>query len=376
MNPKRLAFFTISAFFYAYFSIVGVYVVYMPKVMQILGYSPMQIGFIFAMPPLIRFLLPFFFLKHIKLDNRLFHRALVLMLLSAFSFYFTIENFWLFIIPNLLIGATMGLVLPYVETYALDELKKERFGRSRLFGSIGFMLIGILLARMLEDPFMGVHFFVICVTFTTFFAYLAINKKRAVPVAQKKQDESTKGFNLKALTFVWISLFFMQMSFAPFYNFFTIYETDHGISLEMTSYLWSFGVICEIIFFYFQGPLLQKNLFRLLQFSISTTVVRWFLLYAFADSLLVSFLSQSMHAISFALHHTAAIALLHSVYKNRALATQFYYGFSFGLGGFIGAIVAGYFYGPYLYLYASGIALLSLLALFMHKSSNELKQNL
>ena len=39
----------------------------------------------------------------------------------------------------------------------------------------------------------------------------------------------------------------MQVSFGGFYNFFTIYETSFGISLEMTSYLWAFGVICEIL---------------------------------------------------------------------------------------------------------------------------------
>ena len=61
---------------------------------------------------------------------------------------------------------------------------------------------------------------------------------------------------------------FMQMSFGAFYNFFTIYETEHGISLEMTSYLWSFGVICEILMLYFQAPLLKNNLLNVIKFCL------------------------------------------------------------------------------------------------------------
>jgi PPP family 3-phenylpropionic acid transporter len=35
---------------------------------------------------------------------------------------------------------------------------------------------------------------------------------------------------------------------------------------------------------------------------------------------------------------------------------QFYHGISYGLGGFVGSILAGYFYGKYLFLVAALIA--------------------
>jgi len=52
---------------------------------------------------------------------------------------------------------------------------------------------------------------------------------------------------------------------------------------------------------------------------------------------------------------------------HKKLAAQFYYGISFGLGGFVGALLAGYFYGEYLYLYASFVTLLSLGSLMLFK---------
>jgi PPP family 3-phenylpropionic acid transporter len=75
----------------------------------------------------------------------------------------------------------------------------------------------------------------------------------------------------------------MQVAFGGFYNFFTIYETSHGISLELTSWMWSFGVICEIVMLYFQGPLLEKNLLNIIKFTILITSFRWLLLYLYPD---------------------------------------------------------------------------------------------
>ncbi len=268
-------------------------------------------------------------------------------------------------IPNLIIGAAAGLVLPYIETYAMEHLGKKKFGRSRLYGSLGFMILGIVLARELENYIIGLNFYFFFVVVMLLFGLAITYKNEHFKHSEKNENEEK--FELKKVGFLWVSLFFMQISFGTFYNFFTIYETERGISLEMVSYLWAFGVICEIIFFYFQAPLLKLNLLKILKFSVFVTIIRWLLLFLFPESLSISFISQSFHAISFALHHTVAISFLYLAYQNRKLAAQFYYGFSFGLGGFVGALCAGYFYGDYLYLYASFMALISFIALFKVK---------
>lgn len=338
--------------------------------LQIVGYSTMQIGIVFALAPLMRFLVPFAFLKHIELTKKVFHISLLTIFFSAILFYFTIENFYAFMVPNLLIGAAAGLVLPYIETYAMEYLGKKRFGKSRLYGSIGFMTLGIILARELDKYIIGLNFYLFFVIMMLLFGLLITYKNEDFkPKIKNANDEK---FELKKVAYLWVSLFFMQISFGTFYNFFTIYETERGISLEIVSYLWAFGVICEILFFYFQAPLLKLNLLKILKFSVLMTIIRWLILFLFPESLAMSFVSQSLHAVSFALHHTVAISLLYSVYQNKKLAAQFYYGFSFGLGGFIGALLAGYFYGDYLYLYASFMAVLSFIALFKVTS---LKQN-
>lgn len=178
------------------------------------------------------------------------------------------------------------------------------------------------------------------------------------------QDNSS--FSLLAYPWFWISVFLMQVGFGGFYNFFTIYETTHGISLEVISWMWSFGVVCEIVMLYFQGPLLERNLLKILMLAILVTVARWLLLYLYPSSIEVTFASQSLHAVSFALYHTASISYVFTLYTQKRLAQQFFLGIAFGLGGCVGAILAGQIYGESMFLVEAIITLLAFVSLFIH----------
>jgi len=353
-------FFQISAFFFFYFALIGVYVIFLPKILQNIGYTPLQIGLIFSIAPLMRFITPFFFLKHFSLSTRVLHLALAGMLITIPLFYLTIAHFIPFALTNILYGITSGLVLPYMETYALEKLQKEYYGRSRLYGSIGFIVVALLLARLLEENSIGLHFIALTILLSSFFAYLLSgDRSHFTETARPAKNR----FNLQSHWPLWMSIFLMQVGFGAFYSFFTIYESEHGLSLEMISYLWTFSVVCEILLFYFQARFLQFSLYGIIQFTIFITVVRWLLLYLFADSLGMLFLSQSLHAFSFALYHTATLSYLNTLYREKKLAAQFYYGIGFGLGGFFGSILAGYAYGPHLFLVSACVTLLAFLVL-------------
>jgi PPP family 3-phenylpropionic acid transporter len=82
---------------------------------------------------------------------------------------------------------------------------------------------------------------------------------------------------------------------------------------------------------------------------------------------MVSYLSQSLHAFGFSMYYTACVLYLFSIYQNKKLAQQFMLGLSYGLGAFVGAIVAGQVYGQYLFLVFAGIALLALISIFKLK---------
>jgi len=360
-------FWRLSAFYFFYFAIIGVYVIFLPKALQMVGYSSGQIGILLSAAPLMRFVMPFLFLKHVKLNRRSYTLSLMILALAAMLFYPALETFEALLVVNLLFGASISISLPYVEARALEVLDRHIYGRSRLFGSIGFMLIALWLGKVLETPLDALHYLLGTTLLTTLSGLAIVYGIGDQPDPSEQKTTGQTNFSIIGFWPLWLSFFLMQVSFGGFYNFFTIYETSHGISLEMTSWLWSFGVICEIAMLYFQGPLLHKNLFTILEVTIAVTVLRWLLLWYFPDDLTVTFAGQSLHALGFALYHSASITLLHTLYRQKALAQQFFLGISYGLGGFIGAIIAGQVYGEYLFLVEAGIAFIAFLVLKVQK---------
>ncbi len=361
-------FLKLSLFFFTYFAGIGIYVIFLPKILVMVGYNKIEIGVILSISPLMRFLIPFLFLKFIQLNKRVFYISLIVSLLSASSFYLTIENFYLFTLSNIFLGGSLGLILPYIETYSLNYLKKERYGKSRLYGSLGFMLIGLILARYLKEYQIGIDYYLVMLLIAVFVGYLITNNNQDFI---KEEKLSKIPFSLSSNKNIWISIFLMQVSFASFYSFFTIYETERGISLITISYLWSFSIICEMLLFQFQNLFLNRfKIITLINFSILITSIRWLILFLFPSSLFWLYLSQSFHAFSFALYHTVTLTYLYKIYQNRQLASQFYYGFGYGLGSFLGSLLSGYFYGEYIFLISSIIAFIAFL--FMDRESRNL----
>ncbi len=357
----------LGAYYFFYFALVGIYVIFMPKALLELGYTTVEVGIIYAAAPFMRFLLPFVFRHYLALTSKVYLLSLLFTFTGTLLFIYSVESFWGYLLANLLFGAAMGISLPYIETIALASLSKSHYGKVRLWGSLGFMGIALWLGKVLETPYEALYYLSLMAFLTLIFG--ALLTKYDTTSHESAQDDAS--FSLSKYWAFWSSIFLMQVGFGGFYNFFTIYETSHGISLEMTSWMWSFGVICEIVMLYFQGPLLQKNLLNILQFATLVTAFRWMILYLFPDSVTLTFASQSLHAISFALYHTAAITYVFSLYTQKKLAQQFFLGIAFGLGGSVGAVLSGQIYGEKMFLVEAIITFMAFVVLWVHQKRKE-----
>jgi len=362
-NSKPSLSLFLSAYYFFYFALVGVYVIFMPKVLLELGYSAIEVGIVYAAAPFMRFLLPFIFRHFVTLTFKVYLFALLLTFIGTLLFLGTVNNFWLYLSANLLFGASMGISLPYVETIALASLSRNRYGKVRLWGSLGFMGIALWLGKILQDPYEALYYLSAMAFLTLIFGGVLVRHD----TIDHPSTQDNSSFSLSKYWAFWLSVFLMQVGFGGFYNFFTIYETAHGISLEMVSWMWSFGVVCEIVMLYFQGPLLQRNLLNILKFATLVTSARWLVLYLYPDSIMLTFASQSLHAVSFALYHTAAITYVFSLYTQKKLAQQFFLGIAFGLGGSVGALLSGKIYGEYLFLIESLITFMAFIVLWIHQ---------
>jgi len=366
----------LSLFYFFYFAIIGVYIIFMPKILSMSGYGASEIGIIFATAPLIKFLMPFAFTRGLKLNKTTFNIALIILLFSALSFYISIYNFYELVLSNIFFGIGLSLILPYIEVISLETIGKERYGKVRLFGSVGFVLVALILVKFLSSAEVAISYLVTLSFLTAFVAFYIVKNIQNI---EKKSEHYENGISLLADWRLWAGLTLMQVSFGSFYNFFTIYETDYGVSLDMTIYLWSFGVLAEIFMLYYQGKLLKGNLLLLLQVTTFVTAMRWVLLFMFPQNLSVLFFAQSLHALSFALFHSSAITYLFYKYKNRSLAQQFFSGITYGLGGFSGALIAGHIYESYpsyLFLSSAFIALMATVLITLHRRRESTRNQL
>ena len=369
MKSNSLISIHLSLFYLFYFAMVGVYVIFLPKVLKDIGYNSIQIGAIYTMAPIMRFLVPFLFKKYFKLDHYVFKLFSLLTFIATLLFFVTIKSFWLFLILNLFYGAVSGVILPFADIIALDNIGKERYGKIRLWGSVGFSLIAFVLGNILNSYTTALISLALMALLTLIFALTLAKYDK---IGGKKQESiDNRGFNLTKFWAFWISVFLFQLSFGGFYNFFTIYETSNGLDLDIVSYLWIFGVVCEIVMLIYQGRLLAKfNLLHLILISIIATTIRWLLVALFPANVGVLMFAQSIHALSFALYYSASIAYIYGLYKQKVLAQQFFLGIGFGLGGGVGALIAGiiYKFSPSgLFIFEAFVVVASAIFLIIHQ---------
>jgi len=357
-------FYLLALFYFFYFGIVGIYVIFMPKVLAMVAYTPSEIGIIFGAAPLVRFLLPFVFSRGRELNARVFNIAIFIMFASSISFYYSLHNFYALFISNIGLGIGMSLTLPYIEIISLEVVGKERYGKVRLYGSVGFVLVALVLVRYLTSPNVALLYLLVLSAITSLIAFVIVKN---IKKTKKIEHDTFNDVTILKHWKLWLSLMLMQVSFGAYYNFFTIYETAYGVTLDMTINLWVFGVIVEIFMLFFQGKLLKLNLLYILEVTIFSAVIRWLLLYFYPQNLPILFFAQSLHALSFALFYSASITYLYQIYSSKVLAQQFLSGITFGLGGFIGAILFGYIYeyfSSYIFLVASLIAFISFVFIY------------
>ncbi len=269
----------------------------------------------------MRFLLPFVFRHFLSLSPKVYQLSLLFTFIGTLLFLATVNDFWVYLAANLLFGAAMGISLPYVETIALASLSKHQYGKVRLWGSLGFMGIALWLGKVLQSPYEALYYLSAMAFLTLLFGAM-LTKYDTISHSTAQDDAS---FSLSKYWAFWVSIFLMQVGFGGFYNFFTIYETAHGISLEMTSWMWSFGVICEIFMLLFSRSPLQRNLLHILQFATLVTAFRWMILYLYPDSVILTFAS-SLCMLS-VLHFTILLPspmFFHSIHK-RNLPNNFFW---------------------------------------------------
>jgi PPP family 3-phenylpropionic acid transporter len=140
------------------------------------------------------------------------------------------------------------------------------------------------------------------------------------------------------------ALLFHVMAHFAIYGFFSLYLDSLGYSKATIGALWAVSVIVEIAWFYAQGRLIGRlPMERWLVVCAGATVLRMAMTAGLGQWLAALYLAQLLHALTFATHHTACIAMVsrHFPGRLRARGQALFTVIGYGLGGVVGVLAGG-----------------------------------
>lgn len=338
----------LSGFYFFYFAFVGAMAPYWGLYLRSLAFNAWQIGVLMSLLQVMRIFAPNVW-GHIA-DHTGKRVAIVqmaaLVCLVAFIGVFWATSFWSLFVVMSLISFFWSASLPLVEATTLSHLKErtERYGRIRLWGSVGFILVVVGLGAALD------HFPVTLVLWVVFGLLVGIVlTARVMPEAQMVRHDNAhiplgQVVRRPEVLALIVAAMLMAAAHGPYYTFFTIHLVETGYSKTLAGWLWALGVVCEIgVFLLMPRVFARVRPETVLLSTLLAAVLRFILIGWLVDNLPVLLFAQLLHALTFGAYHASAMALVHRYFvgRNQARGQALYNSLAFGVGGTFGSLYAG-----------------------------------
>jgi PPP family 3-phenylpropionic acid transporter len=346
MSP--VPYWRLSGFYFFYFAFVGAMAPFWGLYLHSLEFNAFQIGVLMSLLQVMRIFAPNIW-GHIadRSGRRLaIVRLAAMASLLTFVGVFWATSFWPLFVVMSLISFFWSASLPLVEATTLSHLgdRTDRYGRIRLWGSIGFIVVVVGLGWALD------HASIRLVPWVVLGLLVGIVlTSRLIPeaeIAHRDHVHIPLGEVLRRPEVLALLAAAMMMAAAhgPYYTFFTIHLVESGYSKSVAGWLWALGVVCEIgIFLIMPRVFARVRAETVLLATLVIAAVRFLLIGWHADNLPVLLLAQLMHAFTFGAYHASALALVHRHFtgKNQARGQALYNSLAFGVGGTLGSLYSG-----------------------------------
>jgi PPP family 3-phenylpropionic acid transporter len=346
-GPRQLVpFAALSA---TYFAHIGFFNPYLPLWLKAQGLPIVTISLLASVQSFTRVFAPYAWgalSDHTGERVKLLRYSAVVALLASAGLWFEGGAGWIALVLLLVFTHTSSMMsLTEAAMAHLVAGDWGRYGRIRLWGSAGFMLTVFAAGAWFERFGMGGF---PAWTAVTLLGVLACTLwlPNIREGAHERAERAPIGPALRQPVVRWFlaSLFFHIVAHFAIYGFLSLYLDALGYSKTMIGVLWAVSVVVEIAWFYAQGKLLGRfSIERWLWVCGLATVLRMALTGGLGGWLAALFVAQALHALTFATHHTACIAMVSRHFPGRlrgrgqALFTVIGYGF----GGVVGVLAGG-----------------------------------
>lgn len=341
----------------SYFAHIGFFNPYLPLWLKELGFSILAISLLTSVQAATRLFAPYGWgalSDHTGERVKLLRYGATVALISSLGLWLDFEStygvWWLTAVLLVMFTHTSSM-MPMSEAAMAHLISQggafdaRRYGRVRLWGSLGF-LFTVFAAGSWFELFGMKHF-----PAWTFLSLLAVtvsvwllpDLKEAVSAHDVKLPIGPI-FRQRAVVWFFASAFFHVLAHISIYVFFSLYLDANGYSKTMIGVLWAFSVVVEIGWFYTQGRWLPRlSLTAWLMVCSAAMALRMGITALWPGVLLLMLVAQALHALTFATHHTVCIALLshHFPGRLRGRGQALYVVVAYGLPGVLGGLTGG-----------------------------------
>lgn len=268
----------------------------------------------------------------------------------------TLASFAIFLLPLGFAGLFAAMcvfcfaynaVMPQFEAITLSHLvgRSALYGRIRVWGSVGFITVVAAFGLVFDHVPMTWLPALMLPIYALLFASSFTNDYRAAPA----HEVATPGKFREHLARREVIAFFVvallaQISFGPYYTFFSLYLEHHAYRPSALGAYWAIAVAVEIAMFSASARLFARwDATHVLIIALVSATLRWWVTALFPENVTLMVLAQLTHALNFAAFFAACMQLLVRYFPGRlnGHAQGLYYGFSSGIGGVLGALLAG-----------------------------------
>lgn len=342
----------LGGYYFFYYATVGAFMPYWSPYLTARGFSATEIGLAYALAGLERALMPFVWGwiadhsgKHIELVRLTSLASLALFLLIPFA-----DGVWMVTAAMLAYNLFWQALLPQFEAVSLVHLQGTGgdYSRVRLWGSVGFVAAVLALGPLLDWLGILPLPWLVAVLFSGMaIASFLVPQTRHEPAKPSDPAPMSLAAAVRRPEVIALLLACLcsQMSFAPYYHFFTLFLERHGHARSVAGLLWAVAVTAEILLFIYMSRLMAlTGPRRLLLLALAVTVLRWVLTVLLVDHIAALVLVQLSHAITFGAYHACAMHYIFRLFPARlqGRGQAIYNAAAYGVGGSIGALGAGW----------------------------------
>lgn len=337
----------LSAWYFWYFAFIGAFLPYFALYLQSIGLSAGRIAVVMSLGHVMRLLAPLLWSWLADSGGRRVQIvvASTAAALASFSVVFLTQDFVGLLIGMAILHFFWSASLPLVEALTLGHLAAtpERYGRIRLWGSIGFIVtvlgVGLLLDVAPISSQLWVSWVLLLGTLVS-----ALTLTEAPGHAGQVATPIVQVLRQRKVVFLLAAGLFMTAAHGALYVFYSIHLVAQGYGKTLVGLLWTLGVVAEIVVFLYM-PRISKwvSLRQILLACFALAVLRFLLIGWTVEIIGLLALAQLLHGASFGAHHAATMAALNRwfVAGQQARAQALYGSVTYGAGGLGGALLAG-----------------------------------